>query len=107
MDYRQTSSDGTSWRRAAQVIVNNPLGRQASLSFQEQDVMSMGPNLFQVPTMTAVVGLFEPDAVIPLLNPATGEPLGTTATHQDLYVLLHSLYMQLALLRDAGTSQGA
>jgi hypothetical protein len=51
---------------------------------------------------TALVGAFDPVAgLFPLVNPETGEPLGQTMTHAQLYVALHSLYMHLAQERDA------
>ena len=36
----------------------------------------------------------------PLLNPVTGEQIGT-AKYQDIYVMLHSLYYYLADVRDS------
>ena len=49
--------------------------------------------------------VFDPAAVIDLVDPATGLPTGQTMTHGDVYVALHSLYLQLATERDAAQGQ--
>lgn len=36
-----------------------------------------------------------------LINPETGEQLGATASYQETYVMMHSLYLHLATKRDA------
>jgi len=101
MDYRQTSGTAQSWRRAYQIHVNNFFGQQPNILFQEEDVVSMGDKTFNQPSMTSVSLPFAMGTEIPLLNPLTGEPLGTSAKHEDLQVLLYSLYVQLAQARDS------
>jgi hypothetical protein len=101
MDYQQQEGQATSWRRAAQVIVNNTRDRTPSIIFHEEDRVSVNGVEFAVPGMPKSVGApFNPEGLIPLLNPITGEPLGTSVTQQEFYVILFSLYMQLAVARD-------
>lgn len=104
MDYRQTEGAATTWRRAHQIIINNQRGNQPSIIFHEEDVVTLGDKTFSAPGMSAVMGLFDPAEVVPLINPLTGESLGATATHQDLYVLLYSVYIQQANARDVAAT---
>jgi hypothetical protein len=102
MDYRQTEGSATSWRRSYQVIVNNPRNGAPSVIFHEEDRVNMNGVEFAASTApTSVTATFDPEASIPLLNPETGEPTGTSLSQRDLYVTLFSLYMQLARARDS------
>lgn len=102
MDYKFQEGSATSWRRAYSVNIQNPTGGSPSILFHEEDVFSMGGELITRPVISpGLLGVFDASAEIPLVNPETGDLTGQTATHQDLYVLLHSLYMQLARERDA------
>jgi hypothetical protein len=110
MDYKQSDEVGTSWQRCNNLGVINPLAGDTTLLpgqptiptifFSEEKVINLGGETIRKPA-GGCQKEFNATDVIPLLNPSTNEPLGTTATHQDLYVLLYSLYMQTALERDA------
>ena len=41
----------------------------------------------------------------PLLDPATGNPVGATLSHGEVYAVLWSLYMALAAERDAAMTE--
>lgn len=108
MDYKQTEGSATSWRRARQVVIHNPLNGVPSIAFQEEDAVQMGSVTMSMPgPPTAVTGQFDAAAQIPLINPQTGESLGQVATQGDLYVILYSLYLQLAAARDAAAAAPA
>jgi hypothetical protein len=110
MDYKQSNETGTSWQRCTSLVVLNPLAGDTTLLpgqpsiptifFSEEKIINLGGEIVKRPT-GGCQKVFNSTDVIPLLNPETNEPLGPTATHQDLYVLLYSLYMQTALERDA------
>ncbi len=46
-------------------------------------------------------GFTDPSATFPLLDPSTGNPVGATISHGEVYAVLWSLYMALAAERDA------
>lgn len=102
MDYRQQEGAASSWRRARRVTINNDRAAVPSIAFHEEDIVQFGGNEFRTPLASFVEGDFDPAAEIPLVNPVTGALTGGVATHSDLYVILHSLYIQLAAERDAG-----
>jgi hypothetical protein len=100
-DYRQKQGSATSWRRAAQVTIHNPRNGQPTINFVEQDVVVLGNEEFHRQNAGMVAGTFDPQATFPLVSPITGQQFGT-AKQEDLYVLLHSLYLHLAAKRDTG-----
>ena len=106
-DYREQTAEAKTWRRAHTVQIHNPVPGQGSvplISFHEEDAIQVGGKVITTPAYDAGPGglraLFQADGVYPLVNPVTGESLGASMTHQELYVALHSLYMHLAGLRD-------
>lgn len=105
-DYRESTVSGemTTWRRAANVTISNPYNGVPVLIFYEEDKIRLpngsimsGPG---VRDPQIKVNFDTPLAEFPLRHPVTGEVIGT-AKHQDLYVLLYSLYLDLAAKRDA------
>ncbi len=66
----------------------------------EEDVISIGDSTIKTSVGT-ISKVFSPLEEITILNPTTGDPTGTTTTHEELYTILYSLYMQTALERDA------
>ena len=105
MNYKQTDLAGTSWVRCRTVTINNPLSDAVPIAyFQEEKVVSVGGVNLKV-DVGSCAKAFDPAATIALLDPATGEPTGETATHAELYSILFSLYMQTALERDASLVQ--
>lgn len=101
--YRQEAAAATKWRRGSGVIIFNPLGAPASIFFQEEDVVQLpGSTLItKVDNDGLMNQQFVAGGTFPVRNPETGELTGQTATHEQLYALLYSLYMQTALARDA------
>ena len=47
----------------------------------------------------------DPAVTFPLLDPSTGNPVGPTLTHGQVYATLWSLYMALAAERDAALTE--
>jgi hypothetical protein len=88
------------------VTITNPLLNVAGQAagpvayFQEEKVISMDNTQTTVDS-GACQKAFDIASVIPILNPTTGEPTGTSVTHAELYTILYSLYMQTAKERDA------
>lgn len=101
-NYKQSAVTGESWVRAVRVVLENPLGGGAAATFIEETVVSTpAGNIMQ-----AAGNVVEPFTVdnaaeaFDVLNPETGEVVGS-ATYQDVYALLHSLYYHVAAKRDA------
>lgn len=98
-DYRETTVAGIAWQRCKSVRIDNPRDGAKTAYFEEERVIAFG-NESQARDVGQVSREFSPTATIPLLNPETLEPTGATVTHQDLYVILFSLYIQVATDRD-------
>jgi hypothetical protein len=98
-NYRESSVSGSKWQRATRVVVDNQLGNTPSIYFEEEEVVNFDGTAFKKP-VGIVNCVFEASKEIPLINPATGEALGTSITQMEIYVALHSLYMQLVAARD-------
>jgi len=107
-DYRETSKTVTTWRRIGAVHIDNPLvggNAERRIRYSEEDVMR-NPDLSVVVTKaTELSAPFAPLAYsFPLINPNTGDPIGAqTATLNDIFIALYSLYRDMAARRDAGT----
>lgn len=100
-DYNESTVTGHTWQRCHQVVIENPRQGARGVRFDEERVLALdgGAELRQ-PAGTLAVP-FNPDTVIPLRDPATGELTGATATYGDAYALLYSAYLAAALARDA------
>ena len=100
-NYRETELTGSKWVRSNRVTCINPYNGTPFISFGEEEITLLSDGR----TTNAPLGeihqdFTDPSVEFPLLNPATGESIGT-ATYGQVYVILHSLYMALAATRDA------
>jgi hypothetical protein len=107
-NYRESIGEATSWRRVHAVRFANPLNHPAGarVTFYEEDAVTVGDRSVRTPA-GEVGATFDPPATFALINPATGAPTGMLMTHMDLYVALNSLYLDLALKRDAAEAAEA
>lgn len=116
MNYRESNITGSTWVRCRAVTITNPhesqlvapgplsTGVQPTAYFQEEQVVTLPNNQVILRDLGSCQKAFSPSAVIPLLDPTTGLPTGTTVTHGELYAILYSLYIQTATERDAAAS---
>lgn len=100
-NYREETLTGSKWVRSNSVHISNPYQGLPMVRFGEEEITLLSDGK----TVNTPLGdLFEPFSdptkTFPLLNPVTGDPLGATAAYQDVYVMLHSLYIALATARD-------
>ena len=100
-DYKQRAVNGTAWQRPFQIVIDNPLGETPRVSFLEEEILTVDGQTIRKGVPGINIG-YTPDAVIDLLDPTTGLPLGQTMTHAQMYVAIWSLYRNLAAARDAG-----
>lgn len=106
-NYKETSVSGTSHIRAREVMVTNTLGGYKGIMYAEEQVSVLGSKIMRE-NIGAIHQEFTAENAateFPLLDPITNEPIGSTATFQDVYVLLFSLYYHMAALRDAANEQ--
>ncbi len=112
MNYLQTSTTVTAWRRAGSIRIVNPLPGQGtpSIVFEEQDVVELSANNYNVtmaPSGPAGVGIsFDPTQTFDLINPEDGTVIGT-ASHAEFQVMLYSLYLNAAKTRDDAAAAAA
>lgn len=101
-NYKQSTVTGDSWVRAVRVVVENPSEGTPAISSIEERILNLpGQKITQ--SAGNVSEPFTPENAMEqfnLLNPETGAVIGT-AKYQDVYVLLHSLYLHVAAKRDA------
>lgn len=100
-NYNEVTGTGTMWTRCRQVVIENPFGGlKKPIRFSEENVVNIDNNIFTTQKGQFEI-FFDSAKVIQLRDPVTNTMTGTTFTHQDLYNMLHSLYIQSAVERDA------
>lgn len=101
-DYKETTASATQWQRCVSVNIQNTYGQTPQIYLQEEQITNVAGQLFNKP-VGGINIQFDPNAVIDLLDPATGLPVGSSMTQAQIHVALWSLYMQSAKARDLGT----
>lgn len=101
-NYKEITGIGTSWMRARNCFCDNTEGRK-SIHFDEEVVFiaSDGYKL-SAPTMLGCTQYLTADNTgeeFQILD-MNGNPTGTTAKFQDMYIYLMSLYYHVANKRD-------
>lgn len=99
-NYKEVPITGSRWQRCRSLTVHNTFGKMPEVVFVEEELAQVGDAVMQR-DVGSCWATFDPLAgSIPLIDPQTGEPLGTTCSHAQLHVILHSLYLQTAAQRD-------
>lgn len=104
-DYRESTAPATTWQRASSITIHNPLlnPENRRVEFHEDSVVKVNDQVVAQTPVGGPMGLrraFNPTDSFDLVDPATGAPMGRAATHAELYVMLHSLYLWEAKARD-------
>jgi hypothetical protein len=99
-NYKEETINGTKYQRARSVEIYNYLDSTPFINFQEETVFIMDGKKVITPVMATISVNFDENGTFPVLNPATGDSTGETATHQQLYALIYSLYIKAAVDRD-------
>jgi hypothetical protein len=99
-NYKEAALTGNEWQRASRVTVNNPYGGVPNVQFHEEKIaeLSNGTNI-NTPVGLLVEQMADASTAFNLIHPVTGDTIGS-ATYLDLHVLLYSLYLHLAAIRD-------
>lgn len=102
MDYKQAVKETKFWQRCRAVTCLNPVDSPyKTVVFQEELASEVDGVSSSVKDVGSCSTLFSPDGEINLIDPSTGQSTGETVSHLKLYQILHSLYIQVALERDA------
>lgn len=100
-EYKESSVTGSSYQRGRSIYLENPKGGNPSILIREERVTNLGDREITEHAGEILKTVDDMSVVFDLRNPQTNEVIpGQTATYQDLYVLLYSLYWKLALDRD-------
>lgn len=98
-NYKETTGTATGWRRAKQVVINNPYQDQKNILFFEEDIAILDEKVFKSES-GMLKATYDPTKLIGLRNPDTGELTGSTISQGLVYQALYSLYISLAEARD-------
>lgn len=100
--YQEITVGGSRYKRARKIIIDDPPGKTAGVSFQEVNVIDLGGGaLIEEPAGACFMEFTGGATVIPMYNPSTGNTTGTTTTVGDIYRAIYSLYRFVAAARDA------
>ena len=103
-NYKQSSvTAGEAWTRAYQVVIENRLDQIPVIVFNEEIVVNTGTTKVSKHVSSVSESFQDPTKTFELIHPETGENLGT-ASYQQLYVFLSSLYLHVAQNRDINIS---
>jgi len=97
MLYNETAT--TLYKRSNNITFNNELNARPQVTFHEQYATVDGEAVDGRVGSCSLVMPTEEDATFPLEHPITGDPLGE-ASFQSLQIMLHSLYLHVAAIRD-------
>lgn len=115
-NYKETTVSGDSWQRSFAFLGLNEHGKTPSIAFLEERITMLsdgrkivdrlhGADIFLRTGGTARdskvlrESLTDPQKSFDLINPETGDVVGT-ATYEDVYLIMFSLYAALCAARD-------
>lgn len=98
-NYKQTDIAGEKWTRCGSITISNTHNSTPAIRYDEEVVINIGESQPIYRQAGIIQQQFDPAKVIPLINPETGESIGTM-TFADVYVALYSAYMSAAADRD-------
>lgn len=99
-NYLESNISGTEYKRARFLQIANDRNTTPNILIFEERVISFGDQTIGQDA-DRLSATFNPSATFPEIDIDTGEPTDNTFSHQDLYIILHSLYRDLAAKRDA------
>lgn len=104
-DYRVAELGGLRWTRCARVIIENPLAGHPTVTFIEEEALSLG----EEETVTRLSGsctldTSDPDLPIPLRDTTTWELIEDSMSMEALQQAIASAYWLAALARDTAAA---
>jgi len=99
-NYNETTGSGTTWKRAKQVLIKNELNStDRPIFFFEEEVAVIGDKKFNNDSEVLRTN-YDPEKLISLRDPQTGELTGNVIPQGLVYQALYSLYLEVAAVRD-------
>lgn len=98
MDYKKSEIVGSKWHRFSTINISNPRVGTPSVICTEQEVFTLADTEV-IRDVGSISFTFDPNTVFDVLNPLTGEAIGT-GTGAQVYALVYSYVMHEAKLRD-------
>jgi hypothetical protein len=104
-NYNEYTVTGNKWTRSLGGTFSNPYQGVPGIAFAEESVITLSDGTVVKQVLGSPVQQYltttisDPEQTFPLLDPISGCTAGT-AKYQDVFNLLHSLYMYLATERD-------
>ena len=100
-NYKESNVTGITWQRCNRIDIRNPYEEPKFAVFIEEEITDFGNDkIVKSPVGQILADFTDPSIIVNLINPETGESLNSSITYQDIYIMLHSLYIQLATQRD-------
>jgi hypothetical protein len=99
MNYKENAVSGTVWQRAHDINISNQYNQVPVITFYEEEMMEANGTTYQKEIGNIRESMTDPYAAFPLINPNDGTTIGT-AHYYELQIMLFSLYLHLAGLRD-------
>ena len=84
---------GEAYIRCPQVVVDNRLGHAPFVTFHRERIIGLDGGATVTQPMSPREVPYDPAAIVPVLNPLTGEPTGQSITQGDLYALIYSVFV--------------
>jgi len=104
-EYKESTVSGTSYQRGRSMYFENPRNKTPSILVREETVNILQDKIITEPAGEILKSVDDLSVVFNLRNPLTNEIIeGQTATYQDIYVMLYSLYWHLAEVSDIKSS---
>lgn len=104
-NYKESALAGTAWNRCHTIAVMNPRGFPPAIQFLEERVIALDDGQEIRQNLGPIDVIYDPDRIIPLLDPTTGESTGQVATYSQVYQILYSAYISAAQARDASMAR--
>lgn len=99
-DYKEATGEGKMWKRCFSVTINNPLDGDKGVTFFEEEVIDFQSKKLNRESSRLSLKFAE-NGEFQIYDPITSLPIeGQIGTHQQLYALMFSLYLDSALKRD-------
>ena len=103
MNYKESKVSGTEWTRCWHVECHNPIDSGRLITFKDETAISLDNRVLTINNGRACSLALDNTTAADTFNvvsPETGEVIGQS-NYLNVYVLLHSLYLHAASLRDA------
>jgi hypothetical protein len=102
-DYKEQTVSGTSWQRAWQILIANPLGGIPTVRYDEEQVINLDSEQVRKSVEGGGIGYtIDPEGIIELRDPETLELTGETIPVATVHQALFSDYINRAIARDDG-----